>query len=296
MCKNDHPHCGNREITQKNYIMIHPTWDSLPLEIRSLIINSIIEHQDFRRAWFICRQVSRSFKRATEHAFTTQIVFNTKFSFWISGFDGFRTGDPVSRQYRYCRTLLMTLPFSGLTEDGTGAIFKENGPHQIKKDEMPTSQVQVHIGNDWLPFHIMEPILWKNAIKSYLHPGTATISAATSIGRAGFKFELPYIEHVNADFDEQTVTIPCSPLISSLMAQEMALGEELKLVAMKDPENPEIVCFARFEQSMITAVNELIRRRGDESRQAWEYFEYGLEDKEGVMASWYDEWAKYVGI
>ncbi|KAI1103494.1 hypothetical protein F4804DRAFT_229068 [Jackrogersella minutella] len=287
--------------------MTHPTWNSLSLKIRSLIINSIMEHQDFRRAWFICRQVSRSFKEATEHAFTIRVMPNAKFSFYISGFDGLRTGDPVSRQYRYCRTLLMNLPFSRLTEDGTGAVFRKNGSQQIKHDETPTSEVEIHIGDDWLPFHVMEPILWKDAINSYLHPGTAKISPAASIGRSGLKFELPHIEHVNDDCEEQTVTIPCSPLISILMAQEMELGEELKLVAMEDPENilasrPSveqgtiISRFPRFEQSMITAVNELIRRQGDGSRQAWEYFEYGLEDKERVMSSWYDEWAKYVGL
>ncbi|KAI2465245.1 hypothetical protein F4781DRAFT_438965 [Annulohypoxylon bovei var. microspora] len=300
-----------------------PHWDSLPFEIRTLIINSIIAPQDLRRAWFTCRLVSRSFKTATEEAFKVRIVPDILMLVKISCSNGLRVVLPKMNLDYSC--LQTNIVFNRFSENGTHAILEHGyGPgEKFPTDEglVPLDQVQIKIDKFWLPFYVLAPLMRNDIMKDYINRTMHNSCVKPSLYRSRLKFVIPYINHMSVDCEKNEVSVPYSPIVSWLLAKEMEIDAVLELEASKDLEKThwhvtsrpsveqglrialrsEVVRIERFETSMNAAVTAFRKKRQRpgidlEWCRDCENFGFKLENLNSKDASWYDEWAGYVGI
>ncbi|KAI0835225.1 hypothetical protein F5Y06DRAFT_277021 [Hypoxylon sp. FL0890] len=294
---------------------VQTTWDALPIEIQSMIIGSIMEPQELRRAWFTCRQVSLSFKIATEQYFRSQIVPKIKLAVWLSGFTGIRTNALRTDSELPCKSILTLSDFICYPQNGAEVEFREGlcgvgGSIPLVDDQAAVPFQQVEILMDrWLPYHTRRTFLWGESMRSYINRIAYGKPQGPSLHRCGLLFELPYMDHVSVDYEEMKVTMPYSPMISGLISQEIALREEINKFASEDLEricwcnnsSPSVerglrialrsdaVRLARFLACMVSAMEKVKERRvgGCGIRCV-------ASDLEDMMVSWYQEWVRYV--
>ncbi|KAI1414429.1 hypothetical protein F5Y13DRAFT_197434 [Hypoxylon sp. FL1857] len=296
---------------------IKTTWDTLPMEIKSMIIGSIMEPQDFRRAWFTCRQVSRSFKLATELHFRSHVLGETWIAVVVGGFSKFRVNG-LPREYELpSRSFTYFAPFKCYSEDDAkvnfrGGSFADNRLFSTDQGSVPYRQIEVLMGR-WLPITIIEKFLWGEAFSHYFDRIPHDIDQGVSLSHSGIIFELPYINHVCVDYEKGDVSIPYSPLATCLMARELALGEEVKLLASEDLEktrwrasspsiekglrialNSEATRLIRFKTCIEAAIENVQWRRAVGRGIRCDTVGDGDIYESLGMDSWYNEWVRYI--
>ncbi|KAI0110575.1 hypothetical protein F4776DRAFT_394512 [Hypoxylon sp. NC0597] len=297
---------------------IQSTWDTLPIEIQTMIIESIETPQDIRRAWFTCRQVSRSFKLATELYFRL-VVTETDVTTWVGGFSNIRVNGIPLRYYPPCQCVAYHLDFDSYSENGDEVnfgkleTFDATSLFKTNRGTVPMSQVDVLMGR-WIPYTVVQKFLWGEFMTHYLNRVPYGKPQGPSLVRSGVMFELPFMDHVSVDYEKTKVTIPFSPMISGLMAQEIAFVEELQLLTSEDLEktrwritsSPSVeqglrialrskaVRLVRFEKYMSEAMENVKERSAGGRKIRCVVRDLSDIDGPNGIGDWYDEWVSYI--
>ncbi|OTA68072.1 hypothetical protein K449DRAFT_400717 [Hypoxylon sp. EC38] len=297
---------------------IQSTWNTLPIEVQSMIIGSIETPQDIRRAWFTCRQVSRSFRLATEHYFCF-VVTGTEIVTWMGGIFDIRANG-ISLDYDpLCHRIAHLLSFDSYSENdeanfGNHDNYDNTSSFTTKRGTVPISQVDVLMGHCWMPYHIVRKFIWKDFMDRYLYGLPYNTPQGPSLVRSGVMFELPFMDHLRVDYEKPRITVPWPPMVSVLMAQEIAFAEELQMLASEDPEktrwrttsSPSIeqglkialrskaVRRVRFEACMREAMRNVKQRSAGGRKIHCSVYDFNDLDGEYGVGDWYDEWVTYI--
>ncbi|KAL7625876.1 hypothetical protein AAE478_005100 [Parahypoxylon ruwenzoriense] len=289
---------------------VMPKWDRLPLEIWAIVIGSITVPQDFRRCWFTCRQVSRAFRKATELAFQNRVVPHVSLSCCLIFQARMPVVRPRSEGFKAVDFVVEIMMFEKYSEGGSSVVLLDKPVHDYlhPPPEGWTPPITLLDNNEVVAMEKLILEEWKVLMNSYLSAGSRGRNGPF-LYYTGFSFDPPKSVQVSVNFETAEVTIPWKTLISSLMAQEMKLAEEVKLEASMDVEksrwhtssspsveqglrialSSKVVRVERFRTCLRAAAKNFNKKRPGAHNSCQRFVEYGLK-------CWYNEWATYVGI
>ncbi|KAI2602198.1 hypothetical protein GGR54DRAFT_625325 [Hypoxylon sp. NC1633] len=304
---------------------IRASWDALPCEIQTMIIEGM-EPQEFRRAWFTCRKVSHTFKSATENAFKTRVVCKTSLFMGLV-VNSIRSSKPGLKDYDSgSHVVPYPLEFSRFSERGTHASFRQtddpgagDSSFFIGSHSVPVRFLRFSVGDRHVPYSQLGKAKAREVLVPYLNRASDQISPPQGpyLIHSGAVFVLPYMDHVDVDFETVELSIPWQSVIGAIMTQEVAIVDELTRLASEDLEETqrhfatspsaeqglrinlgsEVVRYRRFKESFDRAVRTI---RGRSSRHRivdHDWWIWGTKQmSEEEIEPWYKEWTSYIDI
>ncbi|KAI1391697.1 uncharacterized protein F4822DRAFT_193057 [Hypoxylon trugodes] len=286
-------------------------WNSLPLEIQTMIISSL-ERQDFRRAWFDCRLVNRSFRDATEGAFKSQVIPGLVIGVMINGaraiygFGRELVHENPYRESHFNRENAMGchIEFNGYSEDDCYAMFREtidteveSSSHKTELGEpIPSREIEYEIGSQLFPYCPLLRLVWGDAVKNYRLRKTGERCRLPYVICSYVLYKLPSLEHFDIDSNgTKGMAIEWRPLTSYLMRKNIKIGECLKIKASQDHERTA-------EQDVRIAMSSETERK-DRFESMFSalhkdcdvtFFCYTSKPDDHFKGSWYREWVWYL--
>ncbi|KAI1469645.1 uncharacterized protein F4812DRAFT_457045 [Daldinia caldariorum] len=293
----------NNNSLIKQHVAARAEWNTLPCELQALIIDSLAP-QDFRKAWFTWRLVSRQFRDVTEQVFKTRIAMNLGFQVYVGGLNMIRS---TCRSF-YDAVHMHRLEVVRLAEfslEDAQAAFENKMTDSSLIHGTPERDMEQLFGSEYLPFALFGKYLWQQkgdsrpAWKGFYHP---------ALLHNDVLFGLPFIYQGRTRGPRQTVTMPWKPMMSALMMQELELGEELSRLGRRDIEatrwraepsmeqgmriamSSEVVRFMRYETCLRAAIMSLSIRWERQSQDNRYFCRYEPIPNDARDKSWTDNW------
>ncbi|KAI1802669.1 hypothetical protein F4811DRAFT_388251 [Daldinia bambusicola] len=297
------PDCDDSSDPIK-HVAVKAEWNTIPCELQAMIIDSMAP-QDFRKAWFTCRLVSRQFREVTELVFKTRIGKKLSFQVSMTGFNALRSTRSPFHIETHPR-LLEVVQLTKFSQDDSQAIFESKMTGRSLVNGIQVRDLELLCGTTYLPYVLIRKYLWRQAVntggvwKGLRQPGLL---------HGDVLFGLPFMYKGSTRGSKQRVTMPWKPMMSVLMMQELEQGKEINKLARRDIEatrwhtkpsieqgirialSSGIVRFMRYKTCIQTAVINLLARW--ERHEHYLYMYRPISDNERDETGtdiWFDEW------